>query len=51
MEFGTFSFTIFGGIKKVLEPPKTHTDNFGGIKSFRPPKTHTLAILGGIKSF
>ena len=39
MEFGTFSFTILGGIKKFLDPP-THTNKFlGGIKNFLdPPK-------------
>ena len=39
MEFGTFSFTIFGGYKKGLDPKNTHTNNLGGIKSFQtPPK-------------
>ena len=40
MEFGTFSFTIWGGgYKKGFKtPPKTHTNNFGGgiKKDFRP---------------
>ena len=48
MEFGTFSLTISGGYKKVLDPKKTHTNNFGGIKSFRPPKPHTLTTLWGV---
>ena len=51
MEFGTFSLTISRGYKKVLDPTKTHTNNFGGIESFRPPKPHTLIIFGGIKRF
>ena len=49
MEFGTFSLTISGGYKKVLDPKKTHTNNFGGIKSFTPPKLHTLTIFWGYK--
>ena len=32
MEFGTFSFTIWGGIKKFLDPQNTHTNNLGVYK-------------------
>ena len=46
MEFGTFSFTILGGYKKVLDPQKTHTNNFGGYKKFLDPPKHTLTIWG-----
>ena len=41
MEFGTFSFTIWGGIKKFLDPQNTHTLTIfrGGINKFLdPPK-------------
>ena len=39
MEFGTFSFTILGGITKFLDPPKTHTLTIWGYKKFLdPPK-------------
>ena len=30
MEFGTFSFTIWGVLKKFLDP-HTHTNNFWGV--------------------
>ena len=36
MEFDTFSFTIWGGIKKFLDPPHTVTI-LGGIKRFLDP--------------
>ena len=50
MEFGTFSFTILGKYKKVLDPQKHTLTIFGGYKRFLdPPKTHTLTILGGYK--
>ena len=39
MKFGTFSFTILGGYKKVFRPPKTHTLTIWGYKNvFRPRK-------------
>ena len=41
MEFGTFSFTIMGGFKKMfLDPQNTHTNNFGGYKSFSTPQIY-----------
>ena len=47
MEFGTFSFTILGGYKKVFRPPKhTLTILGGGIKNFLDPQ-----FWGGIKKF
>ena len=66
MEFGTFSFTIWG-VYNFLDP-STHTlvniswnlalsvlQIWGGIKVLDPPKhthTHTLTILAqGIKKF
>ena len=46
MEFGTFSFTILGGYKKVFRPPQnTHTNNFGGIKKFLDSPKHTLVNI------
>ena len=45
MEFGTFSFTIFGGYKKFLDPPHTLTIFWGrGIKKFLDPPMHTSNI-------
>ena len=42
MEFGTFSFTILGGIKKFLDIPP-HTNNFWGVlkKFLDPPNLQT----------
>ena len=47
MEFGTFSFTILEGYKKVFRLPKnTHTNNFGGYKKvFRPLPTPTVVNI------
>ena len=40
MEFGTFSFTIWGGIKMFLDPPHKLTVLGGIRKDFRPPQIY-----------
>ena len=52
MEFGTFSFTILRGIKKVFRPPKnTHTNNFGGGGPFKNAEGGDLKSMNASFSF